>query len=208
VSYMDDNAKCEAIEAAFRELPAVSDDDPTTDLLLGVVARQLVKMKLDRRSAEEESRIRELPAVAPMDSLSKSDWDALRRSPRPPNAKELQQLSRALKALGKLPPPVQDMLSREAPGFLICAKTLLSAERKAGRGQPKKTQKGEIAWKVGYIYHRRTGKKPTVSNQEEGKARGPFLNLLTNVYQILGIPGGAERQAKVVSEGWGQRTQV
>lgn len=203
MNVMDDNAKCEAIEAAFSRLPAAS-DDPVKGMIPGIAARHLVRMRLDACSAEEENRIRKLPAVAPMDSLSQNDWEALRRSPRPPNAKEQRQLASVLDALVKLPPAARDMLSRKYPSFLIHANAL-RAEIQIKRGQPKKVQKMEIARVVARYYYYRTGKNPTVGTQE-GRAYGPFLQLLTTVYEILGIEGGCEAQARDVAQGWGSAT--
>lgn len=231
MSAMDVNAKCEKIEAAFFRLPAKSGNSATDwlstimhkpnkkwpvklskvrrtklldQLIPGIAARHLVRMRLDARSAQEENRVRELPTVAPTDSLSQSDLKALSRGPRPPSAKELHQLSRALEALANLSPAAQDMLSRKYPSFLIHA-NVLRAEIQIKRGQPEKVQKMEIARVVARYYYYRTGKNPAVGTQE-GRAYGLFLQLLTTVYEILGIEGGCEAQARDVAQGWGSAT--
>jgi hypothetical protein len=81
----------------------------------------------------------------------------------------------------------------------VAAKT---AEVKARRGAPKKIQPRKITEVVAQHYYGLTGKKPTVPSKD-GKAYGPFLELLGDIFKILGVKGvSAESQARELVKGW------
>jgi hypothetical protein len=85
--------------------------------------------------------------------------------------------------------------------FFLMAKTTLarvgSLPRNAGRGAKPRRQAKKIASSVATHYFRITGKFPTVITPSDGgKAYGPFLDLLSEVFRLLNVKASAESQAK------------
>ena len=67
----------------------------------------------------------------------------------------------------------------------------------AGLGAPTKTMARQIAQAVADHYRGLTDKKPTISTKD-GKATGPFLDLLAEVFDTLDISARPESQARAV----------
>jgi hypothetical protein len=70
-------------------------------------------------------------------------------------------------------------------------------------GAPTKDQPRKIARVVAQHYFRLTGRKPTVP-KKDGKACGPFLDLLSAVFRTLDLGGkvSALSQAEMVARDW------
>jgi hypothetical protein len=69
------------------------------------------------------------------------------------------------------------------------------------KGAPEKRQERAIALMVAQHYYGLTGKKVTVP-KKDGVAYGPFVELLTEVYNALGVCASAEAQADYISRKW------
>lgn len=74
------------------------------------------------------------------------------------------------------------------------------------RGAPEKKQPRAIAEVVAVHYWAITGKKPTVP-KKEGVAYGPFLELMTAIFEILEINASPQSQAEAVSRTWSSSPQ-
>ena len=71
----------------------------------------------------------------------------------------------------------------------------------SGMGAPPKPDARRVAWLVALFYYRLIGKNPTVS-ADEGTSYGPFLDLLKEIYSILGYPASADAQGRAVAHEW------
>ena len=90
------------------------------------------------------------------------------------------------------------MLRWELEALQISVK---AAKVNVARGAPKKIQPTAIAEVVAVHYWMITGRKPTVP-KNDGKPYGPFLKLLTTVFNILGVRSSAASQAEGVYRNW------
>jgi hypothetical protein len=118
--------------------------------------------------------------------------------PSPKIAGHLIALKEHAEALEGVPLPssrwrnIRDLIRRtDIPAF---PKRKPQASRK---GAPAKNQPQKIAQITAMHFYGLTGKRPTRSTPVDyGKARGPFIELLTEIYEILGISASAANQAK------------
>jgi hypothetical protein len=119
--------------------------------------------------------------------------------PRGKPAKELAELKKhaekLLNAIVELHKPALD--AAVVPDGLTMRLGVLIAqidEAKLG-GRPRKDQAWEITKMTAETFYRLTG-GAAHPNTKDGKAYGPFLDLLTEVFNILGVDASPESQAR------------
>jgi hypothetical protein len=185
-------SKCKALAEAFRNLPNrkdVTGPGIPYDLLIGDFGRELMLMR---------------PAPS-------------RAIKRP--TEELRDLAkwtgRALKSLDSLSPYARNALNYNKQRVtlerlrfnLMILHAAAELADKPKKNKPEKIQERRIARVVAQYYHGLTGRQPTVSvSIKRGhKASGAFLQLLREVYNILGVAASAESQAKVIAKEWRER---
>lgn len=182
--------KCEAIEAAYREAAAKApmEKSPRTskaipyELAIPGMGRELMLMM--------SGAPRKL--LPPKKALA-----------------ELRKTSDGLLAVLDLLPPeaaaALDMSQKTLPDLRLKLR-VLSEEAKAARivrkaGPPEKVQATKIARAVAVHYYHFMGRNPSVPKRE-GKAYGPYLNLLSKIFKILELKASAESQAEKVVRNW------
>ena len=191
-----------AIEAAFRKLERVPNDDsgpgiPCETLIPGM-GRQIAHMKpIDRTDPHQalstpEEAARQLALVA----------------------KRARSLLASVEALNK---PAIDALNYRQPwpgGFETYLRILsLKAETAeipelplgAGLGRPTKPQHLQIVKVVAEQYLALTGVKPTLSVSDSGPG-GPFIQLLKDVFLALGLEPRVESLARRAIKAMDKRT--
>jgi len=122
----------------------------------------------------------------------------------------VQSTGRTIQVLDRLPQSVLDALNyRQAALSELKTKLRIlhaaaeAADVKTRHGAPQKAQPRKTARVVAQHYYALTGRKPTVP-KKDGKAYGPFLELLRTVFEILGInkKASALSQAEEISRDW------
>lgn len=186
--------KCAELEDAFRKLPIRRNEAAPGipyEFIIPGIGRELMLMRpnsgvhppkaVSADAAKKELRdlARKTEAlIEVLDGLSRTSLDAL-------NYREvaLRKLKTNLRIFqtGIITTEVQESLVN------------------TGRGAPKKIQPRKIARLVAQHYYALTGKKPTAPSKD-GKAYGPFVELLNAVYRILGVEASAESQTKSLRE--------
>ncbi|OSQ46762.1 hypothetical protein [Marivita geojedonensis] len=77
------------------------------------------------------------------------------------------------------------------------AAKFIKHDQKAQCGQPKLRYAPAVTKILAKAYEEITGKRPTVSvNPIDSKAYGPFFDLVSDIFLILGVDASAESQAK------------
>ncbi len=180
------NEKCAALEAAFnrlREPPATHEDKIPYKMVIPGIARELMLMTPVQKpkSAAAEKGLQKVAAhaghtVEALDSLSEDALQALNLGPAA--IRRLRTTLRILKIAAK------------------------SAEIRPSPRVATKVQPRKIARRVGEHYCALTGKlRPTVPDRN-GVPYGPFLELLIEVFRILGVNASAASQGRAVSKSW------
>jgi hypothetical protein len=190
-------SRCKALIVAFRKLQIREDlaGPPFTYDL----ARELMLM-----------------SVRPPAAVTARGLEALQERGVLPNPKKptraLEDLAaateRALEAFDSLPQSARDALYlredlpplkqlRFALQTLHLAAALAAKPKAPGPGAPPR----EIARAVARHYEQLTGKRPTVGTKD-GVAYGPFLNIMREVFAILGVDASAEVQARAIAREW------
>jgi hypothetical protein len=138
--------------------------------------------------------------------------DAPARSTKKPT-KQLRELAKltglALRLLDGLSQPALDALNYNRQRvnlkqlrfglFILHAAADLASAPVASK--PRKTQERKIARVVAQHYHGLTGEQPAVRTKD-GVAYGPFLDLLSEVFEILEVAASSEDQARGVAREW------
>jgi hypothetical protein len=161
-----------ALEAALRRLPVAAPVGPGIpyETLIPGIARQLSLMQPnDHKLASPATTRRKLIALK----------------------KRAEALSKDMSAAVHL--PLQQRLAIIAIAYAETCKL----PRPARTGAPQKQLALRVACTVAEHYYALTGKKPTrITPCEGGKACGPFVAFLTEIFKLLGIKASAENQAK------------
>jgi len=117
--------------------------------------------------------------------------------------------ARTVEALDSLPPDAVTALNLRPAAFrqlklMLRILPILAKSAEAGT-RPRATTKAQprkIAWRVAEHYCALTGRsKPTVPSKD-GVPYGPFFDLLTTVFKILGVKASAESQGRAVQRDW------
>jgi hypothetical protein len=205
-----------AIEAAFRRLPIWRPGNPEVlsyESLIPGIGRQLLLMKGNEPP----------PNLKTVDKTTAAMWKgvaALRRHTETASTsatrRELANLEKRaaalLNAIDALHKPAIDALNyrKEAligPAGLTTKLRVLSAAAShatipelpatVGRGRKTKDQPHRIALAAAQHFYGLTGKIPTVIVPSAGgKARGPFVKLLTEIFAAVGVAASAEYHAR------------
>ena len=199
------DAKCGAIEGAFRKLPIAIASDPdslTYADLIPDIAQQLMRMSLvqlapryARKAASAgtaEQELRDLSVRAKalgnvIARMSKNAHDALTT----PND---QVPTLRPDALQRLRATLRDLLG--CAHLAVIFATVPEQDGGTGKGRPPKEQADGIADVVAVHYFRLTGMEPSLSVREGG-----FIQLLQTVFAVLGVRASVEWQAKRLSKG-------
>lgn len=187
--------KCAALEAAFNRLPMPPPQEngiPYKEVIPGI-ARELALMGLaqKQRRAPTQKSLKKTAAlmgnlVEAMDSLSPDTLMAwLTASDVRPEA------FRRFKLMLRLLPL--------SVGTVEAVETSV-----ATMGQPRKLGPQGVAERVAKYYCALTDRKPTVPTRD-GTPYGPFLDLLTTVFKVLGVKASAASQGKDGLNGMGGR---
>jgi len=162
------------IEAAFRKLPiapAVGPGIPYETLIPGI-AHELSWMRpFDRNITSPSTTRRNLIALKKRAGVISKDMAAVTQLPLDVR---LIVTACAYFEIPELPPPARS-------------------------GAPEKDLAALVARMVAEHYNRLTGKRPTrITRCGRSKAYGPFIELLTEIYRILGIKASPENQTRAV----------
>lgn len=80
--------------------------------------------------------------------------------------------------------------------------------RAKGPGQPKKFRADAVAMMAAYGYGAFTGRHPTIVVSPESKDEtGPFVRLVEELFQVLGVGGKAAAAARRAVKGWRKAAQ-
>jgi hypothetical protein len=163
------------VEAAFRKLPIAPPVGPGIpyDTLIPRIAHELSWMRpIGRNVASERKAIRKLITLKKKAHVLSGDMSTMVQLPLSP----LSVSATADMEIPQLPQPLRG-------------------------GAPKKDLAALVARRVAEHYFHLTGKRPTrITPPGGGKARGPFIELLTAIYEILGIKASAENQTKELAK--------
>jgi hypothetical protein len=192
-----------AIDAAFRKLPIKPPDKLSSEMLIPGIARELALMRGAERPTEAGVAALKRHAEAASSAATKKEIAALK--------KHAEGLIEAIDALHK---PAIDALAYRltGPAGLTTRLRILIAQAscaevpddlRAKKGAGVKVQARRIANTTAEHYYRLTGNNPTVIvNPDTNKAYGPFLDLLKEIFDVLGITASAESQAAAAAAGF------
>jgi hypothetical protein len=180
--------KCSALETAFRKL-------------------QLPRSIEGVKGIPYETLI---PGI-PRQLMLMAPWQCRRNILSPKQA--LRQLddtsARLVDLMDRLPPIVVEALNfrQRALSDLKTKLRILNCAAKStkvppSRGAPRKIQARKVAVAVAQHYYGLTSKKPTVPKDKNERPYGPFLNLMTAVFEILEVNASALSQAEYVTRNW------
>jgi hypothetical protein len=184
------DAKVAALEVAFRRLPISRRETsaiPYEEVIPGI-ARQLMLMggkpTPQRKKVSIQKAKRELERLA---RLSGATAEALRELSQ--TAIDLLSLKPEFLSIREQASWLR-LLSADAQS---AASSCLPTEQRVRQKNPRPV---EVARVVALHYFRLTGEKPRRRNTWDGKAYGPFLELLNAVYKVLGVKASADAVLK------------
>jgi hypothetical protein len=209
----DYKSKCAALANAFRKLTIRR---PTgtgipCEFFIGDIGRQLMPMRpVPRRKLRFVLEVKRKKGAPKLNE----QWDEtpiIEDLPAKKAPKALHDLarsaSRTLALLDGLSQPALDALNYQKDalrqlriGLIVLYGAAIQAKVSPAT-KPEKIQERKIARVVAQHYYDLTGKAPSVSTKD-GKANGPFLDLLNAVYEILDVRASAESQARTVAREW------
>jgi hypothetical protein len=205
-----------AIEAAFRKLPISrpgNADALSTEMSIPGIGRRLLLTKGNEPppnlQTEDIATVAMWKEVAALRRHTEAASSAATEKELAGVKKRAEALLTAIDALHK---PAIDALNYRT-GALIGPRGLTTRLRiliaaafhaeipelpaNAGRGRRVRDQPRRIADATAEHFYRLTGKMPTVRTPfSGGKPYGPFIELLTEVFAILGITQGVENHAR------------